>query len=860
VKPSEPSRLDYRVSSLADDIFEDDPIPSEPPGGLGSRLSSLAVDLFEQSIPSEPPKLHSRLSSAVCKNAWGAVQEDQKPSRLGSRLSRSADEHDNGIDGTSSDDGIAESISSKPVGLGTRQSRSTDNVFECDDGITDSNPREPANLGSRLSRNADAVFKYDNGITDSISSESPELGSRQSRSTDDIFECDRLSASVGDLFGLGADTLDPLDGEYLPDQEKPMSRSTKDLFHVDDDDGIADLTRFRANLLDSVLVSRIRWKIDSVSATTMESRILLSRFQASLLDSALDSLLMMKTISSFSTCRDNYWGAVQEDPSEPKPSRLGSRLSRSADEHDNGIPDSIPSESPELHSYLSSTVCKNSWGAVQEEQKPSRLGSRLSRSADECEYGIADSIPSEPPELCSSLSALVSQDSRGAAQEDPSEAECTDDPIPSEPPDGLDSCFSSSANDLFERDHDHGIKNPVSIPSDVATDDPIPSEPPDGLGSCLWTTHGEQFESDDLFERDDGILAVLIPSDVVNVDPIPSEPPDGFGSHLLSSANDLFERDHRIKNPVSIPNDVAIDDPIPSEPPDGLGSCLWTAHGEQFESDDLFERDDGILPVLIPSDVVADDPIPSEPPDGFESHLLSSADDLFERDHAIKNPMSIPNDVANDDPIPSEPPDGLGSCLSSSSDDLFEPDHGIKNPVSVPSDIVTDDPIPSEPPDGLGSRQSCSYLSTSIDGIHELVFFGLDNEHGVHVATDDSILIESSRLGSRLPSLDGDLFEHDDHGITPFSIPSDVVAIPSEPPDGLGSYLSYSSDNLFEPDDSILSKPPEGLGSRLLSSGGNLIEQSATRKAQTQECRVLFRSVRWGVTRFPCSDKISIRG
>jgi hypothetical protein len=137
VKPSEPSRLDYRVSSSADDIFEDDPIPSEPPdGGLGSRLSSLAVDLFEQSIPSEPPKLHSRLSSAVCKNAWGAVQEDQKPSRLGSRLSRSADEHDNGIDGTSSDDGIAESISSKPVGLGTRQSRSTDNVFECDDGIT----------------------------------------------------------------------------------------------------------------------------------------------------------------------------------------------------------------------------------------------------------------------------------------------------------------------------------------------------------------------------------------------------------------------------------------------------------------------------------------------------------------------------------------------------------------------------------------------------------------------------------------------------------------------------------------------------------------------------------------------------
>jgi hypothetical protein len=52
-------------------------------------------------------------------------------------------------------------------------------------------------------------------------------------------------------------------------------------------------------------------------------------------------------------------------------------------------------------------------------------------------------------------------------------------------------------------------------------------------------------------------------------------------------------------------------------------------------------------------------------------------------------------------------------------------------------------------------------------------------------------------------SLDGDLFEHDDHGITPVSIPSDAAAadsIPSEPPDGLGSGLSSSAGDLFERD------------------------------------------------------------
>ena len=116
------------------------------------------------------------------------------------------------------------------------------------------------------------------------------------------------------------------------------------------DDGITDSTRFPASLLDSAFVSRSQWTIHSVSTTLMES-IMLSRFQASLLDSALDSLLMIKMISSASTCRDNSWGEVREHPSQSY--RLGSRHSCSADDSlkdDDGISYSIPSEPPGLNS------------------------------------------------------------------------------------------------------------------------------------------------------------------------------------------------------------------------------------------------------------------------------------------------------------------------------------------------------------------------------------------------------------------------------------------------------------------------------------------------------------------------------
>jgi hypothetical protein len=110
-----------------------------------------------------------------------------------------------------------------------------------------------------------------------------------------------------------------------------------------------------------------------------------TRFRASLLDSALDSLLIIKTISLVSTCRDNSWGAGREHPSQSY--RLGSRHPYSADhilKDDDGIPYTIPSVPPGLSSCFSASVCRDkSWGAVHEdpiEPKPSQLDSPHSRS------------------------------------------------------------------------------------------------------------------------------------------------------------------------------------------------------------------------------------------------------------------------------------------------------------------------------------------------------------------------------------------------------------------------------------------------------------------------------------------------
>jgi hypothetical protein len=97
------------------------------------------------------------------------------------------------------------------------------------------------------------------------------------------------------------------------------------------------------------------------------------------------------------------------------------------------------------------------------------------------------------------------------------------------------------------------------------------------------------------------------------------------------------------------------------------------------------------------------------------------------------------------------------------------------------------------------------------------------------------------------------------HGITPdVSIPSAVVtadSIPSEPPDGLGSGLSPSADDLFERD----AFHDKGIGT---TPGEQIKKISRSSCVCVQEARPdSICSVRRGVTRFPyVDDVISIRG
>ncbi len=134
--------------------------------------------------------------------------------------------------------------------------------------------------------------------------------------------------------------------------------------------------------------------------------------------------------------------------------------------------------------------------------------------------------------------------------------------------------------------------------------------------------------------------------------------------------------------------------------------------------------------------------------------------------------------------IPSEP-SRLVSRPSFSADDLSDPipndpeettvdplDHGENLPEDARDNQVVK---PSEP-----SR--------------------LNDEHGIQVTTNDLISsenpIEPCCLSSRFSSLDGDLFEHDDHGITPVSIPSDAAAdasIPLALPAKISAHLSSST-------------------------------------------------------------------
>jgi hypothetical protein len=102
------------------------------------------------------------------------------------------------------------------------------------------------------------------------------------------------------------------------------------------------------------------------------------------------------------------------------------RVVRSNDECDDGIVDLIPSEPPDISPTavcLLRVIRINSGEKLKQIRASlldsTRLDSRLARSADDvfkCDHaGIVDSIPSEPPELSSSVSALVCRDNSWGA-------------------------------------------------------------------------------------------------------------------------------------------------------------------------------------------------------------------------------------------------------------------------------------------------------------------------------------------------------------------------------------------------------------------------------------------------------------
>jgi hypothetical protein len=230
--------------------------------------------------------------------------------------------------------------------------------------------------------------------------------------------------------------------------------------------------------------------------------------------------------------------------------------------------------------------------------------------------------------------------------------------IPSEPS-RLNSCLSSSADDLFEQHV--GIDSRLS-----ASADDLKSRKSSSIVDCCVD-----------LDNDNGIAVVVVAADPIPydakeavMDPLdeenangqvkPRHEPHPLDYRVSSSADDIFLDYHDVG--VADDNDIFLDD------------------------------HDG---------VVADNSITTEPPDGLDSRVSSSADDIFKRDDGTT------------DWIPSEST-GLRSCQSRSADDIVECDDGITD--SIPgeppgldsrheSNDGIADSIPSEPP-GLGSRVS----------------------------------------------------------------------------------------------------------------------------------------------------------
>jgi hypothetical protein len=366
------------------------------------------------------------------------------------------------------------------------------------------------------------------------------------------------------------------------------------------------------------------------------------------------------------------------------------------------------------------------------------------------------------------------------------------------------------------------------------------SKPPElGSATVVIGIHGDDGD-DATWSNDPGLGSIPDESIVIKTW---SEPADGLGlipsEPCLSTSiddgmipNEPPELGPRLSTSIVIDldNDDGIDE-IPSEPP-GLGSRLSTLIGNGVI--DLGDND-GI------------NVIPSEPPE-FGSRLSTSIVIDLDKEDRI-------------DETPNEPP-GLCSRLSASIGNGgidLDDDDGIYVIPSEPPGLGSCVPIPSEP-SRLDSR-----LTFSVDDSYVLAVSGLDDNHGIHVVTDELIPIESSRLGSRPSSVDGVLFEQV-HRTTPGStddlikqlttdiddlIPSNLEAT-MDPLDGenlpqssaiiksvqddaedasnqvsipsKASCLSTSVDDSHvlaffghDHDDSIPSEPPDGLGSRLLT-------------------------------------------
>jgi hypothetical protein len=285
---------------------------------------------------------------------------------------------------------------------------------------------------------------------------------------------------------------------------------------------------------------------------------------------------------------------------------------------------------------------------------------------------------------------------------------------------------------------------------------------------------------------DNGIID--LDDDDDGIDATPSEDP-APGSSLSSFPIVIdLEYEDGIDETPSEPDDVDAIFEITSEPPGLIGSASIVLDEIKSEPHGLGSIPDEPIVIETLSEPPGLGLIPSEPQHLFTSIGINLDDDdgIFEISSEPPGLGSASIVVATDDN------DGVDATWSEpfhDKDSVTTPGEQFKKISRLPALGIMPVSLPSEPSDGLGSR-----LSSLIDDSHELAFFGPDDEHGIHVVTEDSIAIESSRLGSRLSSLDGNLLEHD-HGITPVSIPSDVVtddSIPRERPDGIRSHLSSS--------------------------------------------------------------------